>query len=170
MNKKTNQRRSKRRKHIVAHHRVRRALLVGAGLILVSAAILLLRPQPYRVPEDFVPQVEGAPSIAVVSDPVIDHGNLIVNRNVTSSFEIQNVGDETLVIVTPWVEVHEGCCPPQAEIGNKQLRPGEITTVSMTYMMHPGMDGPHDLRIHLRSTDPSNPEIELTALSNWVSS
>jgi hypothetical protein len=121
------------------------------------------------VPADFVPQVQGAPSIAVISEPVIEHGDLIVNRFVTSSFEIQNVGDETLVILTPWVQVHEGCCPPQAIISNQRLRPGETATVSMRYQMHPGMDGPHDLRIHVHSNDPDNPEIELTALSNWVS-
>lgn len=149
--------------------RIQRWFLIGTGiavLVFLLANVLWSRS---TIPADFVPQVEGAPGIAVVSAPVIDHGDLVVNRSVTSSFEIQNVGDETLIVLTPWVEVHEGCCPPQAEIGNKQLRPGEITTVSMTYMMHPGMDGPHDLRIHLRSTDPNNPEIELTALSNWVS-
>lgn len=121
------------------------------------------------IPADFVPQVDGAPSIAVVSEPVIEHGDLVVNGFITSSFEIQNVGDETLVVLTPWVQVHEGCCPPQATISNQRLRPGEITTVSMRYTMHPGMDGQHDLRIHLLSNDPNNPEIELTALSNWVS-
>lgn len=142
--------------------------IAGAAiLIFVLAAIL---GTGSRIPVDFVPQVQGAPSIAVVSDAVLEHGDLVVNNFVTSSFEIQNVGDETLVVLTPWVQVHEGCCPPQAEISNKRLRPGEIATVSMRYTMHPGMDGPHDLRIHLRSNDPINTEIELTALSNWVSS
>ena len=122
------------------------------------------------LPADFVPQVEGAPSIDVVSEPIIEHGNLIVNNFVTSTFEIQNIGDKTLLILgDPWVQVHEGCCPPQAVISTDRLRPGEIATVSMRYQMHPGMDGPHDLRIHVLSNDPDNPEIELTALSNWVS-
>ncbi len=34
--------------------------------------------------------------------------------------------------------------------------------------MHPGMEGPHDFRVHLRTTDPLQPEKELTVLSDWV--
>jgi hypothetical protein len=143
-------------------------IIIGATTIAVFLLSLFFWTRS-TVPADFVPQVEGAPSVAIVSEPVIEHGDLVVNRFVTSTFEIQNVGDETLVLLSPWVEVHEGCCPPQAEISKQQLRPGEIATVSMRYTMHPGMDGQHDLRIHLRSNDPANPEIQLTALSNWVS-
>jgi hypothetical protein len=143
-------------------------IIIGATTIAVFLLSLFFWTRS-TVPADFVPQVEGAPSVAIVSEPVIEHGDLVVNRFVTSTFEIQNVGDETLVLLSPWVEVHEGCCPPVAEISKQQLRPGEIATVSMRYTMHPGMDGQHDLRIHLRSNDPNNPEIQLTALSNWVS-
>jgi hypothetical protein len=144
-------------------------IIIGATTIAVFLLSLFFWTRS-TVPADFVPQVEGAPSVAIVSEPVIEHGDLAVNRFITSTFEIQNVGDETLVLLSPWVEVHEGCCPPQAEISKQQLRPGETATVSMRYTMHPGMDGQHDLRIHLRSNDPNNPEIQLTALSNWVSS
>ena len=34
--------------------------------------------------------------------------------------------------------------------------------------MHPGMDGPHDFRVHLRTNDPQQPDIELKILSNWI--
>lgn len=140
---------------------------IGTSVLLLCVVALFVLSQN-TIPSDFVPQVEGAPSIAVLSEQVIDHGDVIVNQFITSSFEVQNVGDETLVIVTPLVEVHEGCCPPRATISKQQLRPGEIATISMNYTMHPGMDGQHDLRIHVKSTDPENSEIELTALSNWV--
>ena len=163
-----NAKKTRRLQHVKpALSNVRFVAVIGAGLLIFLIANIL-RGQS-TVPADFVPQVEGAPSLAVISDQVIDHGDLIVNRYVTSSFEIQNVGDQTLVVLSPWVVVHEGCCPPQATISNQKLHPGEIATVSMRYMMHPGMDGPHDLRIHVRSNDPDNPEIQLTALSNWVS-
>jgi hypothetical protein len=138
------------------------------GLLILSLVLINFWPRS-TIPADFVPQVQGAPSIRVISEPVINHGNLLVNDVVTSSFQIQNVGDETLIILSPWVQVHEGCCPPEAVISNQRLQPGEIATVSMSYTMHPGMDGPHDLRIHLESNDPANPEIQLTALSNWQS-
>ena len=149
--------------------KIQMRFLIGTGIAVLVFLLANVFWFSNTIPRDFVPQVEGAPGIAVVSEPVIQHGDLIVNAFVTSSFEIQNVGDETLVVLTPWVQVHEGCCPPQATISKQQLRPGEIATVSMRYTMHPGMDGEHDLRIHLRSNDPDNPEIELTALSNWVS-
>ncbi len=35
--------------------------------------------------------------------------------------------------------------------------------------MHPGMEGPHDFRVHLRTTDPLVPEKVLTVLSDWQS-
>jgi hypothetical protein len=40
--------------------------------------------------------------------------------------------------------------------------------VTLRFTMHEGMDGPHDLRVHLRTNDPLEPEKELTILSNWV--
>lgn len=48
------------------------------------------------------------------------------------------------------------------------LQPGESTTVSMSFMMHEGMDGPHDFRLHLVTNDPAQPDKVLTVLSNWV--
>jgi hypothetical protein len=148
---------------------IQRGFLIITGVAVGIFLLISIFWAGNTIPSDFVPQVEDAPGIAVVSEPVIEHGDLLVNGFITSSFEIQNVGDETLVVLTPWVQVHEGCCPPQAAISKQRLRPGEITIVSMRYTMHPGMDGQHDLRIHLLSNDPENPEIELTALSNWVS-
>jgi hypothetical protein len=48
------------------------------------------------------------------------------------------------------------------------LKPGEATTVSMQFMMHEGMEGFHDFRLHLETNDPSEPDREVTVLSNWV--
>jgi hypothetical protein len=35
-------------------------------------------------------------------------------------------------------------------------------------MMHEGMAGKHDFRVHLRTNDPTVPDKQLTILSNWV--
>jgi hypothetical protein len=35
-------------------------------------------------------------------------------------------------------------------------------------MMHKGMEGPHDFRVHLNTNDPQEPHKELVILSNWV--
>ena len=48
------------------------------------------------------------------------------------------------------------------------LQPGERTTVSMAFMMHGDMGGPHDFRLHLVSNDPANPDRTVEVLSNWV--
>jgi hypothetical protein len=46
--------------------------------------------------------------------------------------------------------------------------PGDESIVTLRYTMHPGMEGPHEFRIHVLTNDPAQPEIELTARSNWV--
>lgn len=48
------------------------------------------------------------------------------------------------------------------------LKPGESTDLTMTFMMHEGMDGPHDFRVHIPSNDPSQRDLELKVLSNWI--
>jgi len=48
------------------------------------------------------------------------------------------------------------------------LQPGEQKTVSMTFMMHGDMGGPHDFRLHLASNDPVGVDRTVDVLSNWV--
>jgi hypothetical protein len=49
------------------------------------------------------------------------------------------------------------------------LKPGEHTTISMWFMMHGGMGGLHDFRVHLPNNDPQWGNRTLTVLSNWIS-
>lgn len=46
--------------------------------------------------------------------------------------------------------------------------PGDETTVSLRFSMHPGMEGPHEFRVHVLTSDWRQPNIQLTVLSNWV--
>lgn len=48
------------------------------------------------------------------------------------------------------------------------LQPGESTVISMEYMMHGDMGGPHDFRLHLKTNDPTQPDQAVKILSNWV--
>lgn len=49
------------------------------------------------------------------------------------------------------------------------LKPGESTVIqSGVFMMHEGMDGPHDFAVHLKTNDPVNPDVVVHVLSNWV--
>jgi hypothetical protein len=53
-------------------------------------------------------------------------------------------------------------------IGAMVLKPGEQTIISMSFMMHEGMDGMHDFRVHVPNNDPDQSNKELVVLSNWV--
>jgi hypothetical protein len=37
----------------------------------------------------------------------------------------------------------------------------------MEFMMHKGMEGPHDFRVNLITNDPVRPGTELVVLSDW---
>ncbi len=39
----------------------------------------------------------------------------------------------------------------------------------MEFMMHPGMEGPHDFLVQVRTNDPDQPVKELHVLSDWES-
>jgi len=47
------------------------------------------------------------------------------------------------------------------------LQPGQSTELSMEFLMHVGMEGPHDFRDHVKTTDPTQPDKELVVLSDW---
>lgn len=139
-----------------------------AVIVLVGALFVLMQPRS-TVPAGFEPQVIGAPSLMILSEEVIDHGDVPVNQFVETEFVIQNVGDEDLIILgNPIIEVVEGCCPSQTTVDDQILSPGEITTIRTSFTMHPGMDGYHDFRVHVRTNDPVQPNKSLTILSNWI--
>ncbi len=48
------------------------------------------------------------------------------------------------------------------------LDPGQQTTLTLRFMMHAGMDGPHDFRVSLPSNDAAWGDRTLTVLSDWV--
>ncbi|MEE8355862.1 MAG: hypothetical protein V3R33_01015 [Anaerolineales bacterium] len=49
------------------------------------------------------------------------------------------------------------------------LEPGQSAILESTpFMMHAGMDGPHDFQVHIKSNDPDQPDRTVTVLSNWI--
>jgi hypothetical protein len=46
--------------------------------------------------------------------------------------------------------------------------PGQRTTLSASFTMHAGMDGPHLFQVSLKTNDPTQPEKKLFIASNWV--
>ena len=48
------------------------------------------------------------------------------------------------------------------------LEPGQQTTLSLQFVMHGDMSGPHDFRVHLASNDRKWGDRTLQVLSDWV--
>ena len=134
------------------------------GLVLVVAAFFMLRSNNRGGGE----VSGGTPAISV--DPkVIDFGNLKDYTVKTISIRVTNTGTGMLRFTDqPYIQVVEGCCPPNLSVGKMALRPGESTTVtSAEFMMHPGMDGQHNFAVHLQTNDPAQPDLVVNVLSNW---
>jgi hypothetical protein len=48
------------------------------------------------------------------------------------------------------------------------IKPGDSAVVeSDVFMMHEGMDGPHNFAVHLQTNDPQNPDLVVNVLSDW---
>jgi len=48
------------------------------------------------------------------------------------------------------------------------IQPGRSTTMRLQFMMHQGMEGPHDFRVQIPTNDRVEPVKEVAILSNWV--
>jgi hypothetical protein len=139
------------------------AALTGFGLLVAGGALfLLLNSRPYT------PEVSGMPS-GIVSQERFDYGEVKLGSWVQTDFTIKNVGDQPLHILDqPYIEVVEGCCPPEMTVNKTRLQPGEEALVSTRFMMHGDMGGKHDFVAHVMTDDPLEPDKQVHILSNWV--
>lgn len=110
----------------------------------------------------------GTPAITVDQEK-IDMGYIKLGQYRTINIKVTNTGDGVLRFTEdPYLEVVEGCCPPELSVGKMSLNPGESTYVETPeFMMHQGMDGKHDFAIHLKTNDPAKPEVLVHVLSDW---
>ncbi|MEO8354751.1 MAG: hypothetical protein ABI621_02445 [Chloroflexota bacterium] len=110
----------------------------------------------------------GTPAIAV-DDQNIDMGYIKLGEYRTIKIKVTNTGDGVLRFKdAPYLEVVEGCCPPELSVGTMALNPGQSTYVQTPeFMRHAGMDGKHDFSIHLKTNDPKTPELLVHVLSDW---
>ena len=110
----------------------------------------------------------GSPQLTV-DQKLIDYGNLKDYTEKSFTITVTNTGTGILRFKEkPYVQVVEGCCPPELAVGSMTLKPGESTTVtSSVFMMHPGMDGKHNYAVHLVSNDSQQPDLVVNVLSNW---
>ena len=139
-------------------------LIIVAGVALIMVAVFSA---PRTATPGAVPQVSGAPALQVDKEKV-DLGTIALGQTVEVKFEVTNVGDQPLVFTkAPYLEVVKGCCPQQPAIGQRTLNPGEHTTVSFPMMMHAGMGGFHDFRLHLPTNVAGQADKTVQILSNW---
>lgn len=139
---------------------IRILLSVGGLLLLVLAVFVFFQNTDFS---------GGTPKIAV-DQKSIDFGEVKNLTTKTFTITVTNTGDGMLRFKEkPYVEVVEGCCPPELTIGSMALKPGESTSITSTeFSMHPGMDGKHDYAVHLKTNDAAQPDFVVNVLSNWV--
>lgn len=98
---------SKRRKRRRQKNRWIPILLGLGGLALLVLAVMALRGNGRGTKAAI--EVKGAPSIKVDKEQV-DLGDVKLNRPVEVTFQVTNVGDQTLRFEEqPYIEVVEGC-------------------------------------------------------------
>ena len=81
-------------------------LLVGGGLLLIIGVVFAFN-RPSNSKSTI--EVTGAPSLQVDKEEV-NLGDIKLGTTVEASFQITNVGDQTLRLAkAPYIEVKEGC-------------------------------------------------------------
>jgi hypothetical protein len=135
--------------------------LVALGVVLIIGAVFVFS-------NDASADRGGTPAITV-EEQNIDLGYIKLGEYRSLNINVTNTGAGTLRFKEqPYIEVLEGCCPPQLSVGTMVLKPGESTYVqSPDFMMHEGMDGKHDFAIHLKTNDPNDPDFLVHVLSDW---
>ncbi len=76
-------------------------------------------------------------------------GNVPLLVAVRPSWTIVNTSSQPLLLGEPHPEVREGCCPGPFTLGTHRLASGASTLLTFELSMHPGMDGWHDIFVHV---------------------
>ena len=138
-------------------------ILLGLGGVLLLAVVA------FSIFQNYADTGGGTPRLAV-DQQKIDWGTLQDGTKKVITIKVTNTGTGTLRFKeTPYVQVVEGCCPPEMSTTSMVLKPGESATVtSAEFFMHPGMDGKHNYAVHLITNDPMQPDKVVNVISNWV--
>ncbi len=81
---------------------------------------------------------------------------------VRPTWTLVNSSDTAVTLGVPHAEVRAGCCPGPLTMGSRTLGPGESTMLTFELAMHPGMDGWHDIAVHVPVTSTLGGEDVLT--------
>ena len=100
----------KSNKYVKRHHKKKSpwpliVMLTGALLLVFGAIFLSNRPEK---PKTAI-EITGSPSLSVDQE-TIDLGEVKLGQQVSVSFQVTNVGDQTLRFSeAPYIEIKEGC-------------------------------------------------------------
>ncbi len=76
-------------------------------------------------------------------------GTVPLDVAVRPTWTLRNTGTDPVVVGEPHPEVREGCCPGAFGIDTTTIDPGRTATLSFELSMHSGMDGWHDIVVHV---------------------
>jgi len=133
----------------MSHHRLAWANFLLGGLL----ALLLLASVGCTT-------AARPPGKIELSAAVFDFGEIPNSDPVSETFQVRNVGGETLEIIG----VSTSCGCTTAEVDSHHLPPGETTGLTVTYhpQAHGGETGEFTRVVYVRSSDPETPEVTLT--------
>jgi hypothetical protein len=97
-------------------------------------------------------------------------GRVPLNVAVQPNWQLQNTGAQAFTLGDPHVRINEGCCPgPLTYTGPTTLQPDQSTDLTFELSMHPGMDGAHDMTIHVpvQYADGTSSIIDLAVTGNF---
>ena len=97
-------------------------------------------------------------------------GRVPLNVAVRPTWQLSNTGTDPITIGEPHAQINEGCCPGAFTLqGPSTLDPGATAGLSFELSMHPGMDGPHDMTIHVpvQNADGTTETVDLSVTGDF---
>lgn len=142
------------------------AVVVGLGAVLAIGAATANRPGAGSSSDQAATGDVGpmggkvvktpgkATGVATAAGVEVTKANWALGRvplmvTVTPTWTLRNTSSQPVTLGEPKPEVVKGCCPGPLTLGATTLAPGTSTTLDFPLQMHAGMDGPHDLRVHV---------------------
>lgn len=97
-------------------------------------------------------------------------GQVPLNVAVRPNWTFTNIGSDTIILGEPHVQINSGCCPGRLSYqGSNTLTPGASTSLTFELSMHPGMDGAHDMTLHVpvMHADGTSETLDLTVTGDF---
>ena len=97
-------------------------------------------------------------------------GTVKLNVAVRPTWTFTNLGSDNVTLGQPHVQVNKGCCPGAFTFdGPSTIAPGQTTRLVFELSMHPGMDGLHDMVLHVpaKRADGTATKVDLTVTGDF---